>query len=639
MGNYKKTVKNDLEALRRSDKTLKDIYNIMFSHRGDFAYERLVDYEIDAVTYEELDSEVRDFAAYLSHTYPAAAGGYIGIDLSNGPNFIVAFWGALMSGCRPYLVNSFYPSELKTRLLKRLGAELVITSADCYPDFTVVDIDGYGKGCPRAPEGLWQDEFALSSTMTGLEAKICLFDGEAVASQILNTRDILRANNWLIKDYHGRIKVAMILPLFHIFGIMAGYFWFAFFGGTMVFQRDNSPDTIRGTINRHKVTHIFAPPIFFHKLHKGIMNGVSQERADRKKKFQRGLKLAFALQNIFPSLGLSVSRRLFREVIAASLGVSPRAMISGGAHIDGEALRVINCIGYPLFNGYGTTETAISGVNIEKRIAPRTDGSIGAPFKGISYTCGEDGALSVAGASLCKRIITLQGEESGFGGANIETNDLLEIIKGRYFIIGRKSDLYIGENGENISPDIIQNALKVKNANGFCVLEIDGKLALVLEYGEKMPSGIIADEIGRIKKALAGIAYGLHISDIFVTRQPITNLHEIKVSREALKRRIDNGEILLKGCNDIDDGGVKQGECEDDALMSSIKEVFGHVMGMKAEIQPDTDFFLDLGGTSLDYMTMVCEFEAMFNIQINLENNQNLRTPECFYKHIKDVLL
>jgi len=636
MGNLTKIINENIDAIVKTNKTLKDVYNVMFSHSDLIAYERLVDFEIDAVTYAALDLEIRAFAAYIKHIYPGEASGYIGIDLGNSPNFLIAFWGVLMSGNKPYLINSFYPSELRIKLLKKLNVKFVITSADDYIDFTVVKIDAFDKKCPQIADEFWQNEFALSSTLTGLEAKICVFDGEAVVNQIMNTKDILRTNKWLMNDYQNKIKVALILPLFHIFGIMACYFWFAFFGRTMVFFKDSSPDTIRGTIKRHNVTHIFAPPILFHKLYKGIMNGISQESEKRKRKFRMGAKLAFFLQNIFPSLGVAVSRRLFREVLSASFGMSPRFMISGGAHIDGEALKTINSIGYPLFNGYGTTETAIAGANFAKKISQRTNGSIGNPFKSVNYTFDEDGTLIVSGSSICKRIISLNEEESVI--RCIKTNDLIKTINGENFIIGRKSDLYIGENGENISPDTIQRELEVKNANRFCVLEIDRRLSIVLEYSKKLPSVIITNEIEKIKNTLAKITYGQYVSDIFVTYEPIANPNAIKPSRSLLRKKIAQGDVILNDYRKLSGGEKGENDWREDAAMSVIKQAFKTAADTDAEIQSNDDFFLDLGGDSLGYFSLICELESIFNIQFNLERNKSLRTPENFYNYFKEVL-
>jgi acyl carrier protein len=274
---------------------------------------------------------------------------------------------------------------------------------------------------------------------------------------------------------------------------------------------------------------------------------------------------------------------------------------------------------------------------LAKRIKKRTNGSIGSPFKNAVYTFDEDGTLIVSGNSICKRIISLKGEESGF--SSIKTNDLVKTINGQNFIVGRKSDLFIGESGENISPDTIQNELKVKNAQRFSVLELNGRLSLVLEYGEKLPNAIIIKEINEIKNSLSKIAYGQHISDIFVARQPIANPNAIKVSRALLRRKISEGEVVLEDHKKLSDNSGKQDEKgADDATMSLIMKVFKSVADTENEVSPSSDFFLDLGGKSLDYITLVCELESIFNIPINLEKNRNLRTSACFYKYITELL-
>ncbi|MDR0835789.1 MAG: hypothetical protein LBN11_04305, partial [Tannerella sp.] len=70
MGYYKKIVKERLAAITKSGRTLKDVYNVLVSRNGDFAYERLIDGEIEAVTYRAHDLEIRAFAAYIKQQYP-----------------------------------------------------------------------------------------------------------------------------------------------------------------------------------------------------------------------------------------------------------------------------------------------------------------------------------------------------------------------------------------------------------------------------------------------------------------------------------------------------------------------------------------------------------------------------------------
>ena len=636
MKNYKKIIARNLAKIKETDKTLKDIYDVIFSQGEHFAYERLVNQNIEATTYATLELEIRRFAAYLKHAYPQVEDKFIAIDLGNGPSFLIAFWGILQSGNKPYLVNSFYPLELRLKIIKRLEVDLCITDGTDYQDITLIDIDNCDKSYPPISDEFWLNEFAISSSLTGMEAKICVFDGQAVASQILNTEGIIKINSWITNSYQNEIKVIMILPLFHIFGIMVSYFWFAFFGTTMVFLKDNAPDTIRGTINRHKVTHIFAPPILFNKLSKGIQSGVARVGEKQKKKFEKGLKIAYAIQDIFPRFGVMISQKLFKQVLAESFGTSPKFMISGGAHIDGEVLKLINGIGYPLFNGYGTTETAIVSVELGKKIRHRTSGSIGNPFDSVTCTYDEGSVLTVSGSSLCKQIIYLNGREEAIN--RISTNDIVKKVNGQYFITGRKSDLFIGENGENISPDIIQNELRIKRANRFCVLALNGKLSMVLEYSEKLSEAIMFKEMEAVKDSLAGITFGSYIDGIYATYQLIASANAIKISRKQLQRKVETGEVILIDYKDLEQVRGNQNSSEDDATMLLIKQLFKEATETENEVQSNSHFFFDLGGTSLDYLTLINQIETVFDLNINLEKEQRLHTPTCFYEYIVEVV-
>jgi acyl carrier protein len=275
------------------------------------------------------------------------------------------------------------------------------------------------------------------------------------------------------------------------------------------------------------------------------------------------------------------------------------------------------------------------------KIGIRTNGSIGNPFKSINYTYDEDGTLIISGSSICKRIISLDNESLSREESVIrciKTNDLIKTINGENFIVGRKSDVYIGENGENISPDIIQNELEVKSANRFCVLEIEGKLSIVLEYDKNLPYVIINNEIDKIKNALAKIALGQYVSEIFVTYEPIANPNAIKVSRALLRKKIAENEVILRDYKKPNGDEKGQNNGQEDATMSVIRQAFKNALDTDEDVQSNDDFFLDLEGDSLGYFSLIHELERIYNIQFNLERYKSLRTPGNFYKYLTEVL-
>lgn len=632
MENYLATMRRDLSRLRSSKKRLEDLFAISFAHADMVAYERLVDLRLEKKTYAELRKDIEAFAAYLQSSFPAKEGEYIAIDLANGPSFIIAFWGSLMAGYSPYLVNSYYPLSLRLRLLERLTVTKVITLSPDYPSF-------YGRpdilafpagGIPK--EGTWGNAFAISSTLTGLEAKIAVYDGEAIAAEIENSESIVKKNRWFINDYRGAIKVAAILPFFHVFGMVVSYLWFSFYGRTIVFFRDLAPETVRATIIRHGVTHVFAPPLLFHKLHAGIKEGVKRAGPKKEKAFGRAVAFLEKLGDLMPGLALVLSRRLLGEVRRKAFGESPRFMISGGAYIDPEALRTINAVGYPLFNGYGTTEASIAGANLAKRFSVRTNGSIGSPFPNVRYAIAEDSTLVVSGKSLAREIIYLDGKTER--PTSFSTNDLVREVDGQYFINGRKSDLFVSENGENVSPDLIERELSFPLANHFSLLELDGKLTLVVEYRKGIAPALIERELAAGKSRLASVSYGQCVASVLLTNDPIANPNAIKVSRARLRLAVEKGQVRLFSLA----AATKEAEGNvplDDTL-ALIEELFRQSLGKDVPVAPNSDYFLDLGGDSMGYISLLISLQSAFGVRFDLEKDRALRTPDDFDRKIKE---
>ena len=633
MKRYWAIVKKDLAQLRESKKELKDIYKIAFSHKKMIAYEQLVNQQMESMSYEELARRVEQFASYLHNTYPSSSGEYIAIDLPNSPSFLIAFWGSLMAGYSPYLVNSYYPFSLRNSLLKRLSISKIITLSEQYNTyFQCISIPMFLENEYETPkEEWWSNRFALSSSYTGMEAKIVVYDGASVAAEIENSDAILEKNSWFMQDFHGEIKIAAILPFFHIFGIMVSYLWFAFYGRTIVFFHDLSPLTIRSTIIRHGITHIFAPPILFGRLFDEIEKGVTKLGSKKKKQFHRAIDFIAKVGDFSPRLSLFLSRILLKEVRLQAFGESPRFMISGGASIKKEVLKTINAIGYPLFNGYGTTETSITGANLSLRFSKRIDGSIGPCFPSVSYSLEKDGTLLIAGSSLAKEILYLDGRRELID--TFHTNDLVTKKDQTYFIEGRLSDLFISENGENISPDFIEAELCLPLASSFCVLELEGRLTLVIEYRKNTPSFLIEKEVNSLKEQLAHICYGKNVTRLYITNDSLANSNAIKVSRVQLKKAILEEKVHLFPIT-----ALKSEQAEEPSLISLIEQLFKNSLNKDVTVSPNSDYFLDLGGDSLGYFSLVMSIEETFGVRFDLEKESNLRSPNAFYQRIKENL-
>mgnify|MGYP003296708930 FL=1 len=101
-----------------------------------------------------------------------------------------------------------------------------------------------------------------------------------------------------------------------------------------------------------------------------------------------------------PNLGSNFVRsKLFASYLDNIFGKSIQFCITGGSHISDQTLRIINGIGYPLVNGFGSTEIGISSFASPKPLKVRISESIGKPFDTFEYKLGEHDELLVKGKS------------------------------------------------------------------------------------------------------------------------------------------------------------------------------------------------------------------------------------------------
>lgn len=265
-------IKTNCTALENSDKTLGAIFNIMFSRPDEIMAEWLENGQRRFMTFGEGRKKIVNAAAVLKQKI-GKSGGYVGLDLENGVEWIIAFWGLLMSGNKPYLINRRHPTSLTAANLKTLKIMYSVAAGETPYQCMFIDV----RELMDAPEtsedevgSTFADELALSTSATTLSQVICIYTGEKIASQIQNSKEILMTNSLMPAFYKGALKQLAFLPFYHIFGLMAVYFWFSFFARTMVFLEDYSAESILGTVKALNVTHIFAVPMLWHTIEKKI---------------------------------------------------------------------------------------------------------------------------------------------------------------------------------------------------------------------------------------------------------------------------------------------------------------------------------------------------------------------------------
>jgi long-chain acyl-CoA synthetase len=137
-----------------------------------------------------------------------------------------------------------------------------------------------------------------------------------------------------------------------------------------------------------------------------------------------------------------------------------RAGFCGGATVSPEVLLFFWILGVPVYQIYGMTESA--GVSHSQRPGATTLGRSGPLIEGLDQTTAPDGELLLRGPSVFKGyLFDDDATRRAFSDGWLHTGDIVEVeASGEAHVLDRKKDILITSGGKNITPSLIENALK-----------------------------------------------------------------------------------------------------------------------------------------------------------------------------------
>lgn len=639
--NVNKIIKTRLHLLKNSNYDFKSIFEIIHSDKELIFCEKTDGFRIKKTTYNECYIYSYKMGTYLKSLINTESE-YVGLMMENSLEFITALYGILMNNKKPVLLNVRLGNTLINQIIERLNIQNIVCDNDYniignkinVSNFNYESVSNFNKD-----EFIWANEIALCTSATSLNVKICVYDGKAICTQITNSDLICKKNKIIKTHYHGYLKQLAFLPFYHIFGLMASYFWFAFFGRCFVFLKDLSSDTILKTIKKHEVTHIFAVPMLWHTVHKTLIREINKQDEKTKNKFYKGLKLSIKLQSVFPKLGLKLSKKLFKEVRVKVFGESVQFMISGGSYLSYDASYVINGIGYPLFNGYGMTEIGITSVELSYNASTRIKRFIGKPFETVKYKINDESQLLVKSDGICKKIITKDNVVEINHNEYFNTFDIVkQDKKSNYLIEGRTDDVVLTPSGEKINPDVIEAIINLPSVERFSLLGLVednlNYLTLVLELNKSL-SEIRINQINKeVKATLDSLRIKNFIVDkVFYTFDKIISPTAVKVSRKLLIKWINEEKVKLHLFSELK--VIKHDDINEITLklIDEVKVIFDELLNYNGDIDVNAHFILDLGGTSLEYLTLLVKLEEKYDIKFN-ESTEPFYTVLQFVNYI-----
>jgi len=366
------------------------------------------------------------------------------------------------SGARVVCVSSEEQLRKVQSILPRTKIEKVVVMDDI-AEINVVPIWPLLSGSSSDPDPEWEarartilpDDLATliyTSGTTGNSKGVMLTHGNLTSNVVMSTRHA----EWLPGDLY-----LSFLPLSHVTARHLDYVCYCN-GVTIAYCPffDKLPQMLQEV----RPTIIVAVPRVYEKV-----------RQEAERKAGRGLK-----RRIF-DWALRIGRRHQEQIergekpssfwwkladnlvyskIRHGFGGRSRVYFSGGAPLGRDMSEWFCCMGIPIFEGYGLTET--SPVISSNRLGDFKIGTVGKVHAGLQVKIATDGEILVKGPTVFKGYWNMPEEtRSTFEDGWFKTGDIGQLdADGFLSITDRKKDLLKTSGGKFIAPQPIENALK-----------------------------------------------------------------------------------------------------------------------------------------------------------------------------------
>lgn len=256
------------------------------------------------------------------------------------------------------------------------------------------------------------------------------------------------------------------LPVSHAFERTVGHFLVVACGAEIAYAEDVT--TLMRDMPEVKPTVMISVPRLYEKIYAGV-NAKMQASAVKKFLFDKAQALGmerFELrQNGDDLTGMkgkiwALLDHLVNAKLREKMGGNLRLFVSGGAALSPTIARFLLAADIMVLPGYGLTETSpVLAVNTLNRIKPET---VGKALPGVETKVADDGELMVRGPMVMQgywKNSEATDEVLGSDGW-LHTGDVVEIDdEGFIRIVGRKKELMVLSNGENVPPALIEQHL------------------------------------------------------------------------------------------------------------------------------------------------------------------------------------
>ena len=447
----------------------------------------------DAVIYENKYSEVFE---EIKGSGNSSLKFYINMDLKNDENGILSFRKLIDDGKK--LIKNKKSKYQKIKIDNTKMSVLIFTS-----------------GTTNTAKGVMLSQKNITSNIASMARMSKMYDNDVLLS---------------------------FLPLHHTFECTITFLYGWYSGATVAFC--DGLKYIAKNLEEYKISVFVAVPLVLETIYKKIQKGIRDQGKEKL------VNMMSKLANFLLIFHIDIRRKVFKSVLD-QLGGNLRIAYFGAASMDKKVIEGYNNFGIDTVQGYGLTETSpLIAAETDKEHCP---GSVGmAPFN-VQLKL-EDVDENGVGEIVAKGPNIMLGYyENPEATAAVmkdgwfHTGDLGRFNKDGYlFIAGRKKEVIVLKNGENVFPSDIEflvNKLHyVKESILFPRENTKGEIALGIKivydpdlikemFGDKTEEeykDLIWEDIKVINQELSVFK---RIKELIITTEPLEKTTTQKVNR------------------------------------------------------------------------------------------------------------
>lgn len=562
----------------------------------------------------------------------------------NSADWVITFMAINFVGGYALLLDPHLDEVSYQKMLTEVEAKAVFIS-DKYDKFDLGEIKRYSLNLKENLSAA--DNFEPASISPDDIAALFFTSGTTGESKIvpLTHANFIDTAEGTIAHFEKDLNIGdkvfyALLPIYHVFGLMASVVAPISAGARIVFQNSFKGPDILADLKEYKINVFPAVPRVFETFHDKLLSKIRAESKLKYRMFTFMIEHAPSLKH----LGLGFLLKKIFSPVQEAFGGHIDFFISGGARLSKRVNVAYENMGFKMIQGFGLTET-LGPITVNK-LNDRKVICAGCPTKGneakIKNINPDDGI-----GEICLRGLSVFAGYYKNEAANKEafdedgwflTGDLGFIDKEGYIHIrGRKKNVIVLDSGKNVYPEDLeshyQKAIEINELTVFGRNE-NGKEHI---YAVIVPEQKTKDSYKNTKKVLKRMGHGLpsykKIINFAISYDvlPKTSTQKVK-KHEVIK-------LLSEGVYQMSENDPRFNAIELVAKIPEQEELLATLFErLKIDVIYTNQRLEDYEIDSLDYIELISYLENKYKVKIDVGAFVDSDNMEWLFNYLTNLI-